>query len=106
VTRQPAIPSWPRTVLRRERSAVSITDRTQVFDVPRERFDFEVFPGQILHAQLANSQLPPLQVLAVGEQLVTLDGNHPLAGKTLCFEVTIVAVRPASAEELRFGFTR
>lgn len=75
----------------------------QVFSVPRDRFDFEVFPGQILHAQLANGQIMPLQVVAVGEEQVTLDGNHPLAGKTLNFEVTIVAIRHASDDELRNG---
>ena len=37
-----------------------------------------------------------------GEQ-VTLDGNHPLAGMTLHFEITIRDVRPATTEELEHG---
>ena len=32
-----------------------------------------------------------------------LDGNHPLAGKTLNFDVEIVDVREASAEEVEHG---
>ena len=35
--------------------------------------------------------------------MVTLDGNHPLAGKNLNFEVEIAAVREATAEELSHG---
>jgi FKBP-type peptidyl-prolyl cis-trans isomerase SlyD len=34
---------------------------------------------------------------------VTVDGNHPLAGETLTFDVTVVDVRDASREELEHG---
>lgn len=34
---------------------------------------------------------------------VTIDGNHPLAGETLNFDVKVVGVREASAEELDHG---
>ena len=35
--------------------------------------------------------------------MVTLDGNHPLAGKNLNFEVEVAAVRGATTEELAHG---
>jgi FKBP-type peptidyl-prolyl cis-trans isomerase SlyD len=35
--------------------------------------------------------------------MVTLDGNHPLAGKNLNFEVEVATVRAASAAELAHG---
>jgi FKBP-type peptidyl-prolyl cis-trans isomerase SlyD len=35
--------------------------------------------------------------------MVTLDGNHPLAGKHLNFDVEIAAVRAATEEELSHG---
>ena len=35
--------------------------------------------------------------------MVTLDGNHPLAGQNLNFEVEITAVRAATEEELAHG---
>ena len=35
--------------------------------------------------------------------MVTLDGNHPLAGQNLNFDVEVAAVRPATEEELSHG---
>ena len=34
---------------------------------------------------------------------ITIDGNHPLAGKDLTFDVEILEVRPATADELAHG---
>ena len=42
-------------------------------------------------------------VTHIAGDMVTLDGNHPLAGQNLKFEVEITAVRPASEEELAHG---
>lgn len=43
------------------------------------------------------------QIIEEDEETVTLDFNHPLAGKTLTFEITISALRPASDEEIEHG---
>jgi FKBP-type peptidyl-prolyl cis-trans isomerase SlyD len=42
-------------------------------------------------------------VTAVTGDMVTLDGNHPLADKTLHFDVQVVDVREATAEEMEHG---
>ena len=44
-----------------------------------------------------------ITVKAVDGEEVTVDGNHPLAGQTLHFDVTVTEVRAASAEELEHG---
>ena len=42
-------------------------------------------------------------VVAIGEEMITVDGNHPLAGVHLNFDVKIIEVREASEEELEHG---
>ncbi len=42
-------------------------------------------------------------VVEVTDKEVTVDGNHPLAGKTLTFNCTVTNVRPATSEELKHG---
>ena len=42
-------------------------------------------------------------VKEIQEDKVVLDGNHPLAGKDLTFDVEIVSIRPATDEELQHG---
>ena len=42
-------------------------------------------------------------VTHVQSDMVTIDGNHPLAGKPLNFDVEVTEVRPATEEELSHG---
>ncbi len=42
-------------------------------------------------------------VVEMGDEMITVDGNHPLAGVHLNFDVTIREVREASEEELEHG---
>ncbi|OUR63859.1 peptidylprolyl isomerase [Methylophaga sp. 42_25_T18] len=42
-------------------------------------------------------------VIEINEEMVVVDGNHPLAGTHLNFDVTIREVREASEEELQHG---
>jgi FKBP-type peptidyl-prolyl cis-trans isomerase SlyD len=42
-------------------------------------------------------------VLKVGHTMATVDTNHPMAGKTLVFDVEVVEIREASEEELTHG---
>jgi FKBP-type peptidyl-prolyl cis-trans isomerase SlyD len=78
-------------------------DPSKIFKEAPDRFGFPVEVGMVLQGQMGGGHSFPLRVLAVESDGVTLDPNHPLAGKTLDFEVTVMAVRPATQDELRHG---
>lgn len=62
----------------------------------------KVEAGMQFHAESPNGpQL--ITVTKVEDELVTVDGNHPLAGIDLHFDVTIKEVRDASEEEIAHG---
>ena len=65
-----------------------------VIDVAREQIPSDITPeiGMGLHMQSEDGQGFDVTVTAVSEESVTLDGNHPLAGKTLTFEVELVEI--------------
>ena len=77
-------------------------DRVQ--EVPIEAFaEMEkVEPGMMVTAQTESGPIN-LLVTRVEEKTVTVDANHPMAGKTLKFDVNVEAVRDASDEELEHG---
>jgi len=59
--------------------------------------------GHAKDAQQRREGLRQAQVVKVGHFNVDLDLNHPLAGKTLTFEIEVVGVRDASEEEIAHG---
>jgi FKBP-type peptidyl-prolyl cis-trans isomerase SlyD len=79
-------------------------DKALVQRVPRRALKGvpDVRVGLRLQAQTERGPRAVTVTQLTGD-LVTLDGNHPLAGQNLNFEVEVGAVRPASAEELEHG---
>lgn len=75
-----------------------------VQQVPRRAFQAagEVRKGVRFTAQ---TERGPRQVVVthLAGDMVTVDGNHPLAGQALSFDVEIADVRDASAEEIAHG---
>lgn len=76
---------------------------TLIQKVPRSAFgDQDVRPGMQFQAQ-TNSGAQVVTITEVGLENVTVDGNHPLAGVALNFQVEVMDVRSATAEELEHG---
>ena len=64
--------------------------------VPLDKMPGEVEVGQSLHAVGANGQPIPVTVKEVNEDHVVIDGNHPLAGKELTFDIEVIGVHESN----------
>ena len=73
--------------------------------VPRDMFDSEqeIQVGMQFHAQSPQGEMIVVTVTDVAGDDITVDGNHPLAGKNLNFGVKVVDVREATSEEIDHG---
>ncbi len=73
-----------------------------VQQVPRRAFQGDVRAGMQF---TASTEAGPRTVVVTRVQgdMVTIDGNHALAGETLHFDVEVTEVRVASEEELAHG---
>jgi FKBP-type peptidyl-prolyl cis-trans isomerase 2 len=60
--------------------------------VPKEKFPAEAKEGMMIGIPLPNGQQIPAKIQKIEEKEVTLDMNHPMAGKVLIFKIKIVSV--------------
>jgi peptidylprolyl isomerase len=65
-----------------------------VQEFPREAFPQDPEVGWMVELQADDGQRVPATVTEVGDQVVTLDFNHPLAGEDLTFEIELVSLGP------------
>lgn len=82
----------------------------RVVDFPKEAFMIDgvmheelMEVGRILPMMGQDGSVIQATVKAVGDKHVSMDFNHPMAGKTLNFTVEVVAVRDATESELTNG---
>ncbi|MBU1706420.1 peptidylprolyl isomerase [bacterium] len=65
-----------------------------LLQVARKELPTELNPqvGQILEGSKQDGEKVSFKVKAVSEETVTLDANHPLAGKNLVFEIELIEI--------------
>lgn len=83
--------------------AYGLPDETAIVSVPKT--DLGHIPLEIgthLQAHMGN-EVRVFKVIEIGATEVKLDGNHPLAGQDLEFDVEIVEVREATVDEVLHG---
>ena len=75
-----------------------------VQEVSRDQFvGIDLQQGMTLFGQGENGETVQVIVKDFNDEMVIVDYNHPLAGKTLNFSVTILATREATEKELSLG---
>ena len=94
-----------KTVVIEPEEAYGVYDPESLEIAKKEEFSEEIplDVGTFLDLRDDEENVLSAQVIEEDEDTVTLDFNHPLAGKTLTFEITLTALRPASDEELEHG---
>jgi len=65
--------------------------------------DQEIEPGMQFHAQSPEGETMVITVTNVDGDNISVDGNHPLAGVSLNFDVSVIDIREASKEEIEHG---
>ncbi|MEA3491460.1 MAG: peptidylprolyl isomerase [Campylobacterota bacterium] len=72
--------------------------------IPKDQFEgIELVEGMMLYGQGEGGQTVQVVVKSFTDEDVTVDYNHPLAGKDLMFTVTILEERAATDEEIASG---
>ncbi len=68
--------------------------------LPKKQFPPGVKVGGQLEGRGDDGQMMVFNVMKIKGDTVLLDGNHPLAGKALRFQIKVISVRQASDEEI------
>ena len=84
--------------------AYGVRDDNMVQELPSNMFSGidKIEVGMEFHAETEQG-LQVVTVTKVEGDTVTIDGNHPLAGVDLTFDVEVTEIRPATEEELSHG---
>ncbi len=72
-------------------------------EIPKSEFPPGVKVGGQLQGLAEDGTETVFNVMKVKGPVVMLDGNHPHAGKTLRFDISVVSVKAASEEEIAHG---
>lgn len=93
-----------RTIEVPAEEAYGPVDPNLIQQAPREYFqgiDLEV--GLPLQAQTPEGNIISMVVIDFDENTVTVDLNHPLAGRDLVFDIEVVHIRQATPDEVLHG---
>lgn len=73
-------------------------DPTLIQKIPRETFpsDVELTPGLLFEAGLPTGEKIPAIITAIEEKIISVDLNHPLAGKRLNFNIKLLSITSSS----------
>jgi FKBP-type peptidyl-prolyl cis-trans isomerase SlyD len=95
-----ALPGEARSVQVKAKEAFGERDPKALLEVDPADFPADVAPGDSFEAEGSEGEVIVLRVLDVTPDAVIVDQNHPLAGRSLRVELSVLDTRPATPEEL------
>jgi peptidylprolyl isomerase len=92
-----------KTVTLPPEDAYGVRQEGMIIDIPKEQIpeDMKLEIGMRLHLRDPQGNPIPALVAEVTEDTVKMDANHPMAGKTLIFEIEIAEIGLQSDAEAR-----
>jgi len=93
-----------KNVVVKPENAYGVYDDSLLETHPKEQFaGIELKEGMVLFGNTEDGQTVQVSVKSYDGDSVTIDYNHPLAGKTLEFSMTLIGVRDATEQEANSG---
>lgn len=80
--------------------AYGLYDPKKIILFPRKKLPVTIRKGEVINIVSKTGVQRSYQVLDVHSDLISLDGNHPLAGQDLIFEIETLAARAATRQEI------
>ena len=96
-------PGYQTTVELQAQDAFGLRDESLVQTIPKSQFPPGVKVGGHLQAHGEDGHAHTFTVMKIKGDKVMLDGNHPMAGKALRFNLQVTEVRAATIEEIAHG---
>ena len=81
--------------------AYGFYDPAKIILFPKRKLPKHIRTGETLQIVGKSGQVRSYKVVQLHHDMASLDGNHPLAGQDLIFEIDVVSARDASVEEIR-----
>ncbi len=92
-----------KTVELAAKDAYGVRDEARLIEVPLDQLPPGIAKGAVLRAQDPDGGMAMLTVVDFDDSSAKLDGNHPLAGQDLTFDVKVTKVEAATPDEVEHG---
>jgi len=91
-------PGEKKTIKIPVEDAYGPSDPERIVEFPIAEFPEDLKPevGMQLNMTSSDGGVIPVVITEVGEETVTLDANHPLAGQDLIFDIEVIEIKPVS----------
>ncbi len=81
-----------KSITLKPEEAYGMPDERAIQKVPKDKFPSEAKEGMVIGVPLPDGQQIPAKITKIDDSEVTIDMNHPMAGKILVFKIKIVEI--------------